>query len=101
MADGFTPALQSSDDDQIRLELGTVLLALHRLRVDIASGRIQRNGQLLSAQQIDELLGSLRPPARHSRASTQQAPQFQCTADSASVAKRSTRNWNALAEAVD
>ena len=42
MVNGFTPALQSSDDDRIRVELGTVLLALRRLRADLASGRVQR-----------------------------------------------------------
>jgi len=100
MANGFTPALQSCDDDQIRLELGTVLLALRRLRADIASGRVQRNGHLLSAQEIDKLLGSLRPPARHPQASTKEATRFHRSEDPASVAKRSTRNWNALAQAV-
>ncbi len=101
MANGFTPALQSSDDDRIRLELGTVLLALRRLRADLASGRVRTDGRLLSADEIDKLLTSLRPPARQLQPSVKKRTRFCRTVDASSKTERSTNNWNALAQTVN
>jgi len=100
MVNGFTPALQSSDDDRIRLELGTVLLALRRLRADLASGRVRNDRQLLSADEIDKLLSSLCPPARHPQAPPKKAARFHRSPDRALDAQRSSSNWNALAQSV-
>ena len=100
MANGCTPALQSDSDDRIRLELGTVLLALRRLRADLASGRVRKDGRLLSAEEIDELLVTLRPPETQRVASHQKPTRFCRTIDATDAAERSTNNWNALAEAV-
>ena len=100
MVNGFTPALQSCDDDRIRLELGTVLLALRRLRADLASGRVRNDRQVLSADEIDKLLSSLCPPARHPRVSPRKAPRFHRSADRELDTHRSTSNWNALAQSI-
>ena len=100
MVNGFTPALQSSNDDRIRVELGTVLLALRRLRADLASGRVRSDGQLLSADEIDKLLSSLAPPARHTQAKRKKAPRFHRSPDRALDAHRSASNWQALAQSV-
>jgi hypothetical protein len=100
MVNGLTPGFQSADDDRIRLELGTVLLALRRLRADLASGRVHRDGRLLSAEQIDKLLVALRPPESRPKPEARNPTRFCRTADAGSSAERSTSNWNALAQAV-
>jgi hypothetical protein len=100
MANGLTPALRSSDDDQIKVELGTVLLALRRLRADLASGRVRADQQLLSVDKIDSLLFALRPPAMKARPASRAQPNFQRTAAPVTAGQRSTSNWNALAQAV-
>ena len=99
MANGLTPAL-SGGDDQIRKELATVLFALRRLRADLASGRVPRDSRFLSIEQIDELLAALCPPAKRAAArSIKSATRFH-RSDDETVRQRSTKNWNALAEAV-
>jgi len=100
MVNGLTPGFQSADGDRIRLELGTVLLALRRLRADIASGRVRKDGGLLSAEEIDKLLVTLRPPESRPKPEARNPTRFCRTADAASSADRSTSNWNALAQAV-
>ena len=100
MANGITPALRSSDDDQIKVELGTVLLALRRLRADLASGKVRADQQLLSVDKIDSLLFALRPPAMKSRPAPRVLPNCHRTATSATASQRSTSNWNALSRAV-
>ena len=100
MANGFTPATQSNDPTQVRLELATVLLALRRLRADLASGRLARDSQFLSIEQIDELLVSLCPPARRPQPALRRPSRLHRTEDPAAVAQRSSNSWNALAEAV-
>ena len=100
MVNGLTPGFQSADDDRIRLELGTVLLALRRLRADLASGRVRRDGRLLSAEEIDKLLVVLCPPESRPKPEVRNPTRFCRTADASSSAERSTNNWNALAQAV-
>ena len=98
MANGITPAL-SGGDDQIRRELATVLFALRRLRADLASGRVPRDSRFLSIEQIDELLAALCPPAKRTANSMKSATRFH-RSDDETVRQRSTKNWNALAQAV-
>ncbi len=97
MANGLTSAL-SAGDDQIKLELATVLFALRRLRADLATGRVPRDSRFLSIEQIDALLAALCPPAKCARPPVKSAPRFHRSEESA--AQRSTKNWNALAQAV-
>lgn len=97
MVNGFTPALQSSDDERIRVELGTVLVALRRLRADLARGRVHDDTQLLSADEIDKLLTSLSPPARHPQKQPKRSTRFHRSDATALDAQRSASNWNALA----
>ncbi|MFL2546763.1 MAG: hypothetical protein ACJ0SL_05305 [Candidatus Rariloculaceae bacterium] len=100
MVNGFTPALQTSDDDRIRTELGTVLFALRRLRADVASGRVRDERQILSADEIDKLLSTLCPPVRHSQSQPKKAKRFQRRTSRALDAQRSASNWTALAQSV-
>ena len=100
MVNGLTPAFQSADDDRIRLELGTVLLALRRLRADLASGRVRRDGRLLSAEEIDKLLVALRPSESRPKPAVKDTTRFCRTIDASNSDERSTNNWNALAQAV-
>ena len=100
MVNGITPAFRSEDDDRIRLELGTVLLALRRLRADLASGRVRTDGRLLSAEDIDKLLVTLRPPESRPRPVASKPTRFCRTVDAKAGSERSTNNWNALAQAV-
>jgi len=90
MANGFTPAIQSGDPARLKAELATVLLALRRLRADLASGRVARDGQFLSVAEIDELLQTLCPAPQRTQAAEENPPRLQ----------RSSASWNALAQAV-
>ena len=91
---GFTPAIQSGDPARLKSELATVLLALRRLRADIASGRVARDRQFLSVAEIDELLETLCPVPQRGRALEQKPARLQRTKDA------SAASWNALAQAV-
>ena len=68
--------------------------------IDLASGRVRRDGRVLSAEEIDRLLVALRPPESRSKPEVRNPTRFCRTADAASSAERSTNNWNALAQAV-
>jgi len=91
MANGLTPAIQSGEAARLKCELATVLLALRRLRADLASGRVSNDGQFLSVAEVDELLAALCPPAQRS----------QHVAGPPQRSKHpSAAGWNALAQAV-
>lgn len=94
MANGFTPAIQSGDAARLKTELATVLLALRRLRADLASGRVTRDGQFLSVAEIDELLETLCPPAQHRQPAAASGRRVNRPENPATV------GWNALAQVV-
>ena len=94
MANGFTPAIRSGDPARLKSELATVLLALRRLRADIASGRVARDGQFLSVAEIDELLETLCPVPQRAKAAEQKASHLHRSKEA------SAASWNALAQAV-
>ena len=102
MANGFTPAIQSGDTAQLKAELATVLLALRRLRADLASGRVTRDGQFLSVAELDELLQTLCPLAHRSQpAARSPARPAEASPPRLERSKNpSAASWNALAQAV-
>jgi len=106
MANGFTPAIQSGDAAQLKAELATVLLALRRLRADLASGRVTRDGQFLSVAELDELLQTLCPPAlcrpAHRSQPAAKSPPRPAEASPPRLerSKNPAASWNALAQAV-
>lgn len=103
MANGFTPAIQSGDAAQLKAELATVLLALRRLRADLASGRVTRDGQFLSVAELDELLQTLCPPVHRSQPAAKSPPRRPAEASPPRLErskKPSAASWNALAQAV-
>jgi len=103
MANGITPALQSGNDEDLRRELSTLLIALRRLRADLASGRVTENRQILSIAEIDALVASLSgcfAPAPIRVRTPETAPRrFQRSDDPATIARRSANSWKALAGA--
>lgn len=100
-----TPALKSGEDARIRLEHATVVLALRRLRADLARGRVLRDRQLLSVTDIDELLLTLQQTAIKAPPSVQEpaARVSQCaerSREASSPAQRSANSWNAMARVI-